>query len=359
MEKIYSVISGTGSYIPENVVMNNDFLKHIFYDQEKKVIETPNNDLISTFHKITNISERRYACDDLVTSDLAFFAAENALSSSGIDRETLDCIIVAHNFGDVKLNNKKSDMVPSLASRVKHKLGIANPNTTAFDLVFGCPGWLQGMIQANYQIISGNAKRVMVIGSEMLSRVSDPHDRDSMIYSDGAGATILEAQSSNEPVGILSHQVRTDAKNEAHLLEMKESNNPNYSGFELYLKMQGRKLYEYALNNVPQLVKNCIEKANLTLDKIDKVLIHQANEKMDDAILLRLFKLYGSANIPPGIMPMTINKLGNSSVATLPTLLDLILKGKLEDHKLLPHQNVVFASVGAGMNINAFTYRFR
>ncbi len=357
-ENIYSVIVGTGSYIPENIIENSDFLKHQFYDIDKKSIDTPNDDLIEKFKKITNIAERRYASDELVTSDLAFFAAENALKSSGIDKETLDGIIVAHNFGDVKKQNRKSDLVPSIATRVKHKLGIKNPYCTAFDLIFGCPGWLQGMIQADYQIKSGDAKKMMVIGAEMLSRVSDPHDRDSMIYSDGAGATILEAKTSDEPIGILSHASRTDSINEAHLLEMKESNSPHYEGHEIYLKMQGRKLYEYALNNVPQLVKSCIEKANLTLEKINKVLIHQANEKMDDAILHRIFKLYGSVSIPPDIMPMTINKLGNSSVATLPTLLDMIMKEILPNHKLCANDNVVFASVGAGMNINAFTYKF-
>jgi len=87
-------------------------------------------------------------------------------------------------------------------------------------------------------------------------------------------------------------------------------------------------------------------------------LIHQANEKMDEAILERLFKLYDEVNIPKHIMPMIINKLGNSSVATLPTLLDLILKNKMEDHKITTGDTVVFASVGAGMNINAITYKF-
>jgi 3-oxoacyl-[acyl-carrier-protein] synthase-3 len=357
-EKINSVITATGSYIPENIVQNNDFLQSTFYDQDKNIIATPNDDLISKFQKITNIDERRYADDHMVTSDLAFYAAEEALVSSGIDRETLDGIIVAHNFGDVKKVNAKSDLVPSLASRVKYKLGIKNPQTTAFDLIFGCPGWLQGMIQADYQIRSGYAKRIMVIGSEMLSRVSDPYDRDSMIYSDGAGATILEAKSGNDPIGIISHSSRTDALNEGNFLEMKESNNPNYSGQEIYLKMQGRKLYEYALSYVPYLVKECIDKAGLTLEDISKVLIHQANEKMDEAILHRIFKLYGNPKTPSDIMPMTINKLGNSSVATLPTLLDLILKNKLPGHSISIGDYVVFASVGAGMNINAFSYRF-
>jgi len=358
IEKIYSVIVGTGSYIPCNVIENDVFLQSTFYDQDKNVIATPNIDLISKFRQITNIEERRYASDDMVTSDMAYLAAEEALTSSGIDRETLDGIIFAHNFGDVKKTNPKSDMVPSLASRVKSKLKIMNPETSAFDLIFGCPGWLQGVIQADFQIKSGNAKRMMIIGAEMLSRVSDPHDRDSMIYSDGAGAIILEARNSNVPVGILSHATRTDAYVESHLLEMKESNNPFYKGNEIYLKMQGRKLYEYALNTVPKLVQNCIDKAGLSLDDINKVLIHQANEKMDDAILKRIFKLYGQNKIKEGIMPMTINKLGNSSVATLPTLLDLILKGQMENHSLSADNYVVFASVGAGMNINAFTYKF-
>jgi 3-oxoacyl-[acyl-carrier-protein] synthase III len=356
--RIYTRIKGTGSYIPKNIVENKDFLQHVFYDQKQQIISGETHDVISKFQKITNIEERRYADDSMVTSDLAFIAAEEAIRSAGIDRETLDGIIVAHNFGDVKKDNRQSDLVPSIASRVKYKLGINNPKTVAFDLIFGCPGWLQGVIQANYQIQSGYAKRIMVIGAEMLSRVSDPHDRDSMIYSDGAGATILEAAQSDEPTGILSMAVRTDAINEAQLLGMKGSNSPHHAKHEIYLKMEGRKLYEYALNNVPSLVKTCIEEAGLDLSDIRKVLIHQANEKMDEAILQRLFKLYEVSEIPQEIMPMIINKLGNSSVATLPTLLDLITKNLLPPHSLNAGDAVVFASVGAGMNINAITYRF-
>ena len=356
--RIYTKIKGTGSYIPKNIVENKDFLQHVFYDQKQQIISGETHDVISKFQKITNIEERRYADDSMVTSDLAFIAAEEAIRSAGIDRETLDGIIVAHNFGDVKKDNRQSDLVPSIASRVKYKLGINNPKTVAFDLIFGCPGWLQGVIQANYQIQAGYAKRIMVIGAEMLSRVSDPHDRDSMIYSDGAGATILEAIESEEPTGILSMAVRTDAINEAQLLGMKGSNSPHHAKHEIYLKMEGRKLYEYALNNVPLLVKSCIEDAGLDLSDIRKVLIHQANEKMDEAILQRLFKLYGVSEIPQEIMPMIINKLGNSSVATLPTLLDLITKNLLPPHSLNAGDAVVFASVGAGMNINAIAYRF-
>src|SRR5690606_26513792 len=130
------------------------------------------------------IAERRYVTDGLVTSDIAYFAALSAIESAAIDKESLDYIIVAHNFGDVRHDNNRSDIVPSIASRVKQKLEIENPRTVAYDVTFGCPGWLQGIIQADYYIKSGDARRVLVIGAEVLSRVCDPHDRDSMLYAD-------------------------------------------------------------------------------------------------------------------------------------------------------------------------------
>jgi len=354
---IYSVIKATGSYIPQNIVKNGDFINYDFYNSDGSIIDTPKEELIRKFKKITNISERRYIDNNTVTSDIAFFAAEDCLKSSGIDPETLDYIILAHNFGDVKYGDSRTDMVPSLAARVKHRLKIKNPNTVCYDVIFGCPGWLQSVIQANYFIKSGDAKRVLIIGAEALSRISDPHDRDSMIYSDGAGAVILEAQESDTPIGFLSHSARSDTFEHANLLWMNKTYNPALKSESLYLKMNGRKLYEYALNTVPLVVKDSIEKAHLTLDDIKKVLIHQANEKMDEAIIQRIFSLYNKSKVSDGIMPMIIEKLGNSSVATIPILLDLILKDKLDSHCLDSGDNIVFASVGAGTNINAVTYR--
>ncbi len=178
-----------------------------------------------------------------------------------------------------------------------------------------------------------------------------------MLYADGAGATILEAIESETPVGILSHASRSDTLNHAFLLWMDKSNNPNYKGNDLFLKMNGRKLYEYALNTVPVVVKESMEKVKVSLDKISKILIHQANAKMDDAILIRLFKLFNKTEIPKNIMPMTISKLGNSSVATVPTLLSLILNNKLTNHKISSGEFLVFTSVGAGMNINSMIYK--
>jgi 3-oxoacyl-[acyl-carrier-protein] synthase III len=356
-EPIYSVIIGSGSYIPTKIVKNEDFIKNIFFNTSGDKIAKENDEIISKFHQITEIEERRYVEDKFVTSDIAFFAAEAAINSAKIDRETLDYIIVAHNFGDVLIHNKRSDLVPGLSSRVKYKLGIENPYTVAYDLPFGCPGWLQALIQADYYIKSGDAKRILIIGAETLSRISDPHDIDSMLYSDGAGALILEATASSSPIGILAHLTRSDTINHAHLLKMDTSYNPEYPDKTLFLKMNGRKLYEYALNTVPQLVKDCIDKAGLSISDIKKVLIHQANAKMDDAILARVFKLYGITEIPALVMPMTIYKLGNNSVATLPILYDLLIAGKMENHALNKGDYFVFASVGAGMNVNAAIYR--
>lgn len=354
---MYSIIVGTGSYIPTRRVSNNDFLENTFYDSDGNKFDRTNEETIRNLQEITGIMERRYVTDDLVASDIAFFAAQDALESSGTDRESLDYIILAHNFGDVRADNRRLDFVPTIAARVKHRLGIQNPRTIPYDLPFGCPGWLQGMIQADYYLRSGDARRALVIGAETLSRVSDPHDGDSMIYADGAGATIVEAIESREPVGVLSHSVRSDTLEQAYMLWMGKSNNPDHKGDEIYLKMNGHKLYEYALRTVPQIVKESIDKAGLSLDDIHKILIHQANAKMDEAILKRLYALYGQKEVRPGVMPMIISWLGNSSVASVPTLLDLLLKGRISDHSLERGDVLAFASVGAGMNINSMVYR--
>jgi 3-oxoacyl-[acyl-carrier-protein] synthase-3 len=354
---IKSVIVASGKCIPSVVVKNSHFLNHQFHEKTGERVDRNNEDIITKFQDITEIEERRYAEDTQVSSDLAAIAAQDALTSSGIDKETLDYIIVAHNFGDVLSGGTRVDMVPSLASRVKYLLKIENPDCVAYDLPFGCPGWLQGMIQADYFIRSGDAKRILVIGSETLSRVVDPHDRDTMIFADGAGAVILEGEADADN-GILAHKTQSHTINEAYYLYSGKSSNAEYQGDDLFIKMEGRKIYEYALTNVPLAIKLTIDKAGLQLSDIKKIFIHQANAKMDEAILKRLFRLYGISEVPHNVMPMSIATLGNSSVATIPTLIDMVLKKEMPDHEVNPGDAVVFASVGAGMNINAMVYRF-
>jgi 3-oxoacyl-[acyl-carrier-protein] synthase-3 len=354
---IKTVIAGSGSYIPENIVAGDKFLNSTFYENGN-IIEKENAEIIEKFSEITEIIERRYACPNQLDNELGFLAAQKAIEDANIDKESLDYIIFCHNFGDIPLDSNRSDILPSLAAKVKQKLEILNPDCVAYDLIFGCPGWVQGAIQADYYIKSGDAKRVMVIGAETLSRIIDPHDRDSMIFSDGAGAVIFEGQEAEEKLGVLAHKTETHAVNYGGLLTMGKSANPAESNGNSYLKMNGRKLYEFAVIQVPQVIKKAIDKANLSVEDINIVFVHQANGKMDTAIMKRLFKLYGKDTVPENLVPMTISWLGNSSVATVPTLLDLVRRGKVEGYSVKPGDVAVFASVGAGMHINAFIYKF-
>ncbi|TYA69831.1 3-oxoacyl-ACP synthase III family protein [Seonamhaeicola marinus] len=348
-------ITGSGSYIPDTIETNESFHNHEFLNVDGSTINSPNEVIVEKFKAITGIAERRYAKTHHTASDLGFFAAEKAIEDANIDPETIDYIIVAHNFGDVKHNTIQADIIPSLASRIKHSLRIKNPKCVAYDILFGCPGWVEGVIQAKAFIKAGMAKRCLVIGAETLSRVIDKHDRDSMIFSDGAGATIVEATDDNG--GILAHETATYTYDEAYYLYYGNSNNQDLCRDTRYIKMEGRKIYEFALNNVPKAMKACLDQSGADISEVKKIFIHQANEKMDEAILKRFYRLY-RADIPENVMPMSIQKLGNSSVATVPTLFDLVKNNKLENHSLNQGDVVIFASVGAGMHINAIVYKY-
>ena len=358
MASIHSVITGTGSYIPTIVKTSKEFTLHSFYGEDNKRIETDPQEIVNKFEQITGIAERRYATEDIQSSDMAAIAAKKAIEDAGCDPETIDQIIVAHNFGNVLKHTIQTDVLPALASRVKHSLQIQNPSCIPYDILFGCPGWIQGIIQADAYFKAGIAKKCLVIGTETLSRVLDLYDRDSMIFSDGAGACIIEAKESTEMgSGILSTAVQAHCMDEVNYLHMGKSNFPDSDPRIRYIKMKGRKVYEYAMKHVPQAMKDCLDKAGLDIKELKKVFIHQANEKMDEGIMKSLYKLYGGEPAPKDMMPMSIHTLGNSSVATVPTLFDMVRKGQMQEHALHAGDIILFASVGAGMNINAVCYR--
>lgn len=353
-----TVVTGTGCYIPDFVKTNRDFAGHNFYAGDNKLLDIEPHLIVEKFKKITGIQERRYAASDIDSSDMAAVAAQRAIEDAGCDPETIDQIIVAHNFGNVIKHTIQTDAVPALAARVKHALKIKNTSCTPYDILFGCPGWVQGVIQADAYFKAGMAKRCLVIGTETLSRVLDMYDRDSMIFSDGAGACIVEVKNCNETAsGILSCSVQSHCGDEVNYLNLGKSYYPDSDPRIRYIKMKGRKVYEYAMKHVPEAMKICFDKSGLDITDLKKVFIHQANEKMDEAIIKELYKLYGITHIPENIMPMSIHYLGNSSVATVPTLFDLVLKGTMPEQKLNTGDVIMFASVGAGMNINAVCYR--
>lgn len=352
-----TVITGTGTYIPGKIQTNNDFIEHNFFGEAGNPLPNSSADIIEKFKKITGIAERRYAEENLNASDLAAEAAKEAIADSGVDPETLDQLVVAHNFGDVCFGSSQSQNVPSLASRVKHILGIKRPECIAYDVLVGCPGWVHALIQTHAWFKAGMAKKVLLIGTETLSRVVDHSDRDSMIFADGAGACIVEEI---EPAwakqGILGTSAQTHSLEEFDYINMGKTYKLNGGTPDLFIKMKGRKVYEYALKNVPLAMKICLEEAGLRIEDVNKILIHQANEKMDWEIVKRFYELYGYSSFPPDVMPMSIQWLGNSSVATIPTLYHLIRKGQMPEHSINKGDIILFASVGAGMNINAVCY---
>ena len=346
-------ITGTGSSIPKKTELNSVFSNHMFYDANGTAIDNPNEIIIEKFKAITGIEKRRYIKDDETVADIAIEAAKKTIEDSKVDKETINYIIVAHNVGDITLDSNQVNTLPSIASKVKAGLKIQNPDCVAYDILFGCPGWVEGVIQATAFIKAGMAKKCLVIGADTLSRVLDHSDRDSMIYADGAGASLIEV--SSEKGGILSHKTVTyTAEGEADFIFYGHANNKGKG--TKYIKMHGRKVYEFALNKVPIALQTCLEASGEDIKNVKKIFIHQANLKMDDAIIKRFFRLYKKP-MPENILPMNIQEFGNSSVATVPTLFDLVLKQNYGGHRLEKGDLILFASVGAGMNINAIAYR--
>ena len=373
-----SVITGTGRYIPERVVRNSD-LEEDVYDSDGEKIETPSKERLTKFTDITGIEKRRYANDNQVASDLGYIASERALKSAGVDKETLDYIIFAHNFGDIS-SDRRTSQVPTLAQRIKGKLEIKNRKVECYDLPFGCPGWVQTFIHTHKFFQGGFGKKALGVGAETLSRVKDARDRDGPLYSDGGGAAVFESKNSKIPIGFLSYaldggntteKTKDKSKLVYEVMKMgpaygpkkdKEKDGEKNKDEKLFFKMEtGRDVFEYALKYMPGVIKESIDKAGLQLKDVKKILIHQANHKLDEGVIKRLFKLYGmnpsEAQIKE-IVPMIISKFGNSSVATIPILLDLILRGRLNSHRLEVGDNIVLASIGAGgPNINSIVYR--
>ena len=340
---INTVIVGTGSFIPERVIPNDYFMETTFYDSNRKKILKPTAEVIEDLVRISGIRERRYVAEGQTIHDLAYLAAVDALQSSGIDTDSLDGLIVAHN---------SNNTVPNMSSTLRNRLGITNKEMEVYDVMAACPGWVKGIVLAGRQIRDGS-KRVMVIGAEIISNMVDPHDVNSMLFGDGAGAAIIEGIDGEEHAGIISyasHAGNLDA------FSFGSSYNPEFNQTDSFIKMNGHAVYKYVVKYVPKIIRKSIEKAGLGIEDIKKVFVHQANQRMNDDMLKRLFWLY-KREAPPDIMPMTISWLGNTSVATVPTLLDLVMKGKMEGHYLSKGDNIVIASVGAGMNIDSIVYR--
>lgn len=351
-------ITGTGTVLPEMVVKNSYFLDREFYDKEGNKNEKPMADVIEKLQAITGISERRYVPFD---QDSVPFMAETALKTiadAGLQVNDLSGIIVAHNAGNMIVDKKVWHPVPNMAALLKNRINSTNHECFAYDILFGCPGWVQGIIQAHQAIQMGEAEHILVVGVEVASRLVDPHDLDSMIFADGCGACIVSKSDENDSAGFISSATFSHANDDITSIYLGESNNVNYPG-PCYLHMNGKEVYKYATTWLPQVIKKALDKAKMDVDDVDMFLFHQANGKMLAAIANNLASLYGKENSSfEGKIPVIIQFTGNTSVATIPTMLDLIMKGNLEGYHIKKGDKVVFASVGAGMHCNAVVYQF-
>ncbi len=352
-----SEITGSGSAMPARIIANDYFLKNNFYTKEGRKNEKTSSAIIEKLEEISGIKERRFIKEEESSVDILFEACSNAIQDAGIDRNEINALIVAHNAGNMLPNQHGVfHTVPNLAAIVKNKLGITNHQCHAYDILFGCPGWLQGIIQANRLIESGEATHVLVAGLEIASRLLDPHDVDSLLMADGCGATIVSKNDSKNK-GVLSHAMFSHTEEDLMNITLGDSLNKETAG-HCYFKMNGQRVFKYATTWLPQVIKVALDKVEITPDEVDYFFFHQANAKMLRVIARNLMNLYDlEATAYEHKIPSSIHFLGNTSVATIPTLFDLVNKNKIEGFSLKKGQTYVFASVGAGMHCNAVIYK--
>ncbi len=318
----YAKIIGTGSSVPETVLSNSDL---------EKMVETSDEWITSR----TGIKERRIADDSTAASDIAYEAAEKALRAAGLSAQQLDVIIVGTVTPDF--------VFPSTACIIQSRLGAKN--AYSFDLMAGCSGFLYSLHVAEGIIKSGGVKKILVIGVDLLSKVTNFEDRSTCIlFGDGAGAVILSA--SDKP-GILSSILSSDGNNWG-LLYVPAGGSRTPIGEEVlknkeqYIKMQGNDVFKVAVKSMESATVEAIAKADVSAEDIDLFVPHQANYRIVEAVRRRL-------DFPQEKVFMNLDKYGNTSAASVPLALDeAIHKGRVREGNI-----VLFAAFGTGFTWGA------
>ncbi|MBP8612584.1 MAG: ketoacyl-ACP synthase III [Candidatus Atribacteria bacterium] len=321
-------IIGLGSYLPERRVTNFDL---------EKVLDT-SDEWIRTR---TGIVERRMAEENQTTSDLAAIAAKRALEDAKLTVDDIDLIIVGTNSPDM--------IYPATACLVQDKIGAAG-KCAAFDLQAGCTGWIYSTVVGSQFIQSGAYKHVLVIGAEVITRLMDPTDRGTyVLFGDGAGAAVLGEV---EEGGIEGFELYADGSISEHLIYPAGGTRKPFSEEVLrersyYTKMNGSEVFKFSVREISRISKKLLEKTNTKLEDVNWFIPHQANLRIIQAGIEKL-------GIPMEKVVVTIDKLGNSSAATIPVSLDMLRKeGKLKKGDLL-----LMVSFGAGMTSGAILMRW-
>ena len=321
---IRAVVRGVGHYLPERVVPNSEF---------EKTLDTSDEWIKAR----SGIERRHFAAEGQTTSDLAIAAGEAALRDAEMNAEDIDAIIVATSTADLTF--------PSVATMVQ--AGLRMQHGFAYDVQAVCAGFVFALSSANAQIVSGQAKRIMVIGAETFSKLMDWSDRSTcVLFGDGAGALILEAQEASGSTadrGILSVDLNSDGQHR-DILYVDGGVSTQTTG---YLRMQGKEVFRHAVEKLAITAQTAITKAGVQAEDIDWVVPHQANLRIINGTAKKM-------GIPPERVVITVQDHGNTSAASIPLALSVAkASGKLKENQL-----IVTEAIGGGLAWGAVVLRW-
>ncbi|AOR76216.1 beta-ketoacyl-ACP synthase III [Novosphingobium resinovorum] len=321
---IRSVLIGTGSALPRNAVSNAELAERVDTSDEW-IVER------------TGISNRHIAEADETTSSLATEAGRKAIEAAGIDAESIDLIVLATATPD--------QTFPASATIVQSRLGC-RAGGIAFDVAAVCSGFLYAVGVADSMLRTGMARRALVIGAETFSRILDWEDRTTcVLFGDGAGAVVLEAQEQvgETPRGILATRLHADG---AHNQLLFVDGGPSTTGTVGKLRMKGREVFRHAVVNLAEVLREVIEEAGLSTSDIDWLVPHQANARILDATAKKL-------SLPPEKVVMTVGQHANTSAASVPLALDVAVR----DGRIKQGDLVMLEAMGGGFTWGASLIR--
>ncbi|MCC3860614.1 beta-ketoacyl-ACP synthase III [Pseudemcibacter aquimaris] len=325
MAAIRSIVSGTGSYLPEKILTNKNM---------EEMVDTSDEWIIER----TGIKQRHIAADDQVTSDLAVNAANNALDAAGMTADDIDLIVVATSSAD--------QTFPSTATTVQRKLGITRG--AAFDVQAVCSGFVYALTTADNFIKAGQAQNVLVIGAEIFSRLLDWEDRTTcVLFGDGAGAVVLsakEGEGNNDDQGILASRIHSDGRyNEMLYVDGGVAS----TGTIGHLRMRGREVFRHAVKNLASVVGEVLGDTEMTSDDVDWIVPHQANKRILDGTARKL-------KIAPEKVVVTVDKHANTSAASIPLALDIAVR----DGRITRGDVLILEAMGGGFTWGACLLRW-
>ena len=329
-----SIITGSGSYLPDRVVTNDELAERL---------ETSDDWIVSR----TGIRQRHIAADGEVTSDLAFIAAKRALKDAGLMASEVDLLVLATTTPD--------QTFPATATRVQSRLGMING--AAFDIQAVCSGFIYGLSIADNFIKAGQAKTVVLIGAETFSRLLDWEDRNTcVLFGDGAGAIVLRAAANGEDAdiigerghnvgrGVLSTHIHSDGSTNELLYV---DGGPSSTRTVGHVHMNGREVFRHAVNNLASIVYEAMDAHNFAIDDIDWLVPHQANKRILDSTAKKL-------GLSENKVVVTLDRHANTSAASIPLALDEAVK----DGRIKPGNLVLLEAMGGGLTWGAGLVRW-